>query len=247
VAPQAPTSRRMHAVTLGDVDLAPRKAQLNQLRPTRRAAVRATEMLASIIQKEAESLTTLSDEDDADDTETAPLPIGMSIFTPSYTPSVPTRVVSSFSTKHTTQSTPREPPRCTTVESRDAPLSITFAANSATYEVSPRDCSFAALEPSHGTSHSSFSVYLKEHRRRCSSLYLVSPVTSPTSHFFGPQGSSHFTRDRFPSSPHHPTLCINPSVLQDPEHDFRPLLNNDFTLSLADLQNGSRSSVCEAF
>lgn len=242
----APQAHRKHSVMLNGGDPVIQKAQLNQFRPTRRAAIRATEMLASIIQKEAESLTVLPDEDDVDYAELAPLPIGVPIFAPSYTPSVPTKATSLFPTKHVGQRSTRELPRHAMVENRDTPLSIPFPANSTTYEVSPRDCSFTAVELSHGTPYSSFNVYLKEHRRRCSSLYLVSPVTSPTSHYFGPQGSSHFIQDRIPSSPH-PALCINPSVLQDSEHDYRTLFNHDFTLRLADLQNGSRSSVCEAF
>ena len=217
------------------------KAQLHQFRPTRRAAVRATEILASIIQEE--DLTILADDDDDEvgGVEAEPLPTGMPIFPPSYSPFVLSLAPSSLSVIRASQSTPRGSLRNAPADNLHTPSPISVAGPCE--EISPRDSSFVAIGPSQGTSHSSFGAYLKEHRRRCSSLYLVSPVTSPASPYFGPQGSSHFMSDRIL----HPPLCIDPSVLQHPDRDDRTLFNNDFRLNMLNLGSGSRSSMCEAF
>jgi len=91
---QAPASPGVHSAIQDQDDSAIRKTQLDQLRPSRRSALRATERLASLIRKEADPLTVIDDDDDdTGDTQTDAAPTGVPIFDPSYalTPSPPTK------------------------------------------------------------------------------------------------------------------------------------------------------------
>jgi len=54
----------MHSALQDQDDSAMRKTQLDQLCPSRRSALRASERLASLIRKEADPLTVIDDDDD---------------------------------------------------------------------------------------------------------------------------------------------------------------------------------------
>lgn len=198
-------------------------------RPTRRAAVRATQALNSIIQMEAKTLVTMSDDDDDDrddddeyeDMESLPIP-NTALFSPSYTPSVPmsspARSLSPSSSSHTSL-TPADV--LAGLRSTAASPSPSLLVNMLPCGISPLNTSFTDLQ------------YPQETLQTLEGAQQPANVPPPSPP--APRFPSFATPDHFPSYDPTGAGSINPWFVQSADGQYCPTVVNDFDLVLAEL------------